>query len=184
MCSRRRVVLVLMTLSLLADSLSALVLQQKSPAPTKVASVEVFQVPDLPVSIREVKLVRSEKGLFLKGTLSNSIGSEILGVRYSLVEADLPTTRLISNSIEGASLPPYSSQAVTFKTPLKMRLRDGARYVLMLEQAVSKEDIWEVVSAKTALEAYLAADYSVVPKVIRAANQTDAPIQFRPIIPR
>ena len=45
----------------------------------------------------------------------------------------------------------------------------------MLEQVISRESIWEVVKAKDALEAYARGDYSVMPTVLRVANQVDAP---------
>ncbi len=54
-------------------------------------------------------------------------------------------------------------------------------WCLMLEQVVSRESIWEVVKAKEAFEAYARGDYSVMPVVLRVANQVDAPL-FRRVI--
>jgi hypothetical protein len=44
-----------------------------------------------------------------------------------------------------------------------------------VEQVVSREAIWEVIKAKEAFEAYARGDYSVVPVVLRVANQVDSP---------
>ena len=51
----------------------------------------------------------------------------------------------------------------------------------MVEQVISREWIWEVVKAKDALEAYARGDYSVMPAVLRVANQVDAPMTPRVI---
>jgi hypothetical protein len=76
--------------------------------------------------------------------------------------------------VEGFSLPAYITEPVTFKTPLKFKLRAGERLALMVEQVVSRESIWEVVKSKEAFEAYVKGDYSVVPTVLRVANQVDS----------
>ena len=69
----------------------------------------------------------------------------------------------------------YGMKIVTFKSPIKFKQKDGERLLLMIEQVVSRESIWEVVKAKDALEAYARGDYSVMPTVLRVANQVDAP---------
>jgi hypothetical protein len=61
------------------------------------------------------------------------------------------------------------------------RAKPGTRYVLMLEQVLSPDAIWEVIKAKDALDSYLKGDYSVQPKVMRVANAVDAPPQIRVI---
>ncbi|HEU4869277.1 MAG TPA: hypothetical protein VFT08_00330, partial [Pyrinomonadaceae bacterium] len=70
-------------------------------------------------------------------------------------------------------------KSLTFKTPIKLKPKDGERLVLMLEQVVSRESIWEVVKAKDALEAYARGDYSVTPVVMRVTNAVDAPPSTR-----
>jgi hypothetical protein len=45
----------------------------------------------------------------------------------------------------------------------------------MLEQVVSTDYIWQVVDAKENFDAYIAGDYSVVPRVLRLRNQVDTP---------
>jgi hypothetical protein len=138
--------------------------------------VEIFQVLELPVSVHEALLVDTAKGYVLKVSLSNSTASEMTGLRYSLVVIDSTNTPLpVANRIEGFLLAPYAMKRFTFKTPIAFKPKGGDRLVLMLEQAVSRESIWDVLKAKEALTAYAKGDYSVVPEVLRVANQVDAP---------
>ena len=136
--------------------------------------VDVFQVNDLPVSVNEAALEKTDKGFLLKLALGNSTEAEMVGLRYSLVAINIRNElRFIANRVEGFSLHPYLTKEVTFKTPLKVKPRDGERLALMVEQVVSRESIWEVVQAKEGFEAYARGDYSVVPTVLRVANQVD-----------
>ena len=139
-------------------------------------AVEVFQVLDLPLSVHEASLVKSDKAFLLKVSLSNSSELKLIGLRYSLAIIDSKNQlQPLVNRTEGFSIAGYGTRTLTFKTPVKFKPKDGERLVLMLEQVVSRESIWEVVKAKDALEAYARADYSVTPVVMRVANQVDAP---------
>lgn len=138
-------------------------------------AVEVFQVMDLPVSVNEATLTKTDKGFLLKLALGNGTEAEMIGLRYSLSAINGKNElRGIANRVEGFSLPAYITEPVTFKTPLKFKLRAGERLALMVEQIVSRESIWEVVKSKEAFEAYVKGDYSVVPTVLRVANQVDS----------
>ena len=138
-------------------------------------SVEVFQVLDLPLSVHEALLVKAEKGYLLKLALANSSELKIIGLRYSLMSIDSENqVRLRVNRTEGFSILPYKTKSLTFKTPIRFKA-NGERLVLMIEQVISRESIWEVVKAKDALDAYARGDYSVIPVVLRVANQVDAP---------
>ena len=144
-------------------------------------AIEVFQVLELPVVVHEALLLKSEKGYLLKLHLGNSAELKMIGLRYSLVMIDSSNqAQPITNRTEGFSLPAYATKSLTFKTPIKFKPKDGDRLVLMLEQVVSRESIWEVVKAKEALDAYARGDYSVIPVVLRVPNQVDAP----PLRPR
>jgi hypothetical protein len=146
------------------------------PQPRTELAIEVFQVLDLPLTVHRASLVKSEKGYFLKLSLANSSELKIIGLRYSL--AIINSTNQASplvNRTEGFSIPPYATESLTFKTPIKFKSKGGERLVLMLEQVVSRESIWEVVKAKEAFDAYARGDYSVLPVVLRVANQVDAP---------
>jgi hypothetical protein len=120
--------------------------------------VEVFQVYELPLNVHQASLRKTERGYFLKLSIGNSTEHKMIGLRYSL-----------------ASMPAYDSKALTFKTPLKLNPKDGERLVLMVEQVISHESIWDVMKAKDALEAYARGDYSIAPTVLRVLNQVDAP---------
>jgi hypothetical protein len=146
------------------------------PAQSEDLPVEVFQVLDLPLSVHEASLVKTDKGFFVRLALGNNTGLKMVGLRYSLVTIDSKNQfQFIANRVEGFSLPAYATKTVTFKTPLKFKAKDGERLALMVEQVVSRESIWEVVKAKDAFEAYARGDYSMVPVVLRVANQVDSP---------
>ena len=144
--------------------------------------IEVFQVLDLPLNVHEALLVKADKGYFLKLSLANSSELKMIGLRYSIVSIDSENkVRLRLNRTEGFSISPYKTKSLTFKTPIRFK-SNGERLVLMLEQVISRESIWEVVKAKDALDAYARGDYSVIPVVLRVANQVDAPpIRNHPI---
>jgi hypothetical protein len=138
--------------------------------------IEVFQVLDLPLTVHEAALVKSEKGYSLRLTVANSAELKMIGLRYSLITINSDSKPQIRvNRTEGYSLAPYKTKSLTFNTPIKLKPKDGERLVLMLEQVVSRESIWEVVKAKDALEAYAKGDYSVMPAVMRVSNAVDSP---------
>ena len=138
--------------------------------------VEIFQVLDLPVSVHEALLVKTEKGYLLKIALSNSTDSTMMGLRYSLAVIDVTNTALpVANRIEGFKLAPYTRKSFTFKTPIAFKPKGGDRLVLMLEQTISRESIWDVLKSKEAFAAYAKGDFSVVPTVLRVTNAVDAP---------
>ena len=143
-------------------------------------AIEVFQVFDLPLSIHEASLTKNERGQFLQLSLSNSSDLKILGLRYSIVSIDTRNeVQIRVNRTEGFSVPAYGMKTLTFKTPIKLKQKDGERLLLMIEQVISRESIWEVVKAKDTIEAYARGNFSVVPTVLRVANQVDAP----PMVP-
>ena len=146
-------------------------------------SIEVFPVLDLPLNVHEASLTKSERGFyFLKLSLANSSELKIIGLRYSLASIDSRNQlQPLVNRTEGFSVPAYGMKTLTFKSPIKFKQKGGERLLLMIEQVISRESIWEVVKAKDALEAYARGDYSVTPTVLRVANQVDAPTGVSPI---
>jgi len=142
--------------------------------------IEIFQVLDLPLAVHEAALVKSDKGYLLRLSVANSAELKMIGLRYSLITINSDNQPQIRvNRTEGFSLAPYATKSLTFRTPIKLKPKDGERLVLMLEQVVSRESIWEVVKAKDALEAYARGDYSVMPAVMRVANAVDSPPDLR-----
>jgi hypothetical protein len=159
-----------------------------APVPPAVQSanlpIEIFQVLELPVSVHEALLVKTEKGYLLRVALSNSTESKMMGLRYSLSMIDANNTAVpIANRIEGYSLAPYAMKSFTFKTPIPFKPKGGDRLVLMLEQTISRESIWDVLKAKEALAAYAKGDFSVVLTVLRVANAVDSPPMLPQVIP-
>ena len=148
----------------------------RNPSPqTNDITIEVLPVLDLPLNIHEASLTKTERGYLLKLSLANSSELKLIGLRYSVATIDSRNqVQLLVNRTEGFSLPGYDMKTLTFKSPIKFKQKDGERLLLMIEQVVSHESIWEVVKAKDALEAYARGDYSVTPTVLRVANQVDA----------
>lgn len=138
--------------------------------------IEVFQVLDLPLGVHEASLVKSDKAFLLKLSVGNSSDLKLLGIRYSLAVIDSKNQlQHLVNRTEGFVVDPYDTKTLTFKTPIKFKSKNGERLVLMVEQVIARESIWEVVKAKDALEAYARGDYSVMPAVMRVTNAVDAP---------
>ena len=140
-------------------------------------TVEVFPVLELPVAINNPVLIKTKGAYLLKCSLANSSEFRQLGLRYSLALLDSsggPNHRVISRN-EGFALAPYQTRSVTFKTPLTLNLDGNERLVLMLQQVISTDYMWDVINPKKALAAYITGDYSITPQILRVKNQVDAP---------
>jgi len=137
--------------------------------------VEVFQVNELPITITDTTFIKTKDGYVLKSTLSNNSEFHTTGLRYSLAVVDsmsVPNAVVARN--EGLKLAEGQTKITTFRTPIKLKLKADERLVLMLEQVISSDYVWEVINANEAFKAYIAGDYSVVPRVLRVRNQVDA----------
>jgi hypothetical protein len=146
--------------------------------PTEIIPVEVFHVGQLPVAITNVELVGSAKGYQLRCSMTNNSDEKLLGFRYSIVAVDSDNARhAIANRSEGWALRPYATKRKTFGTLLPDSVKNYVRVVLMLEQIVGAESIWEVIKAKDALDAYASGDFSTVPAVLRVPNHVDVPAE-------
>ena len=156
---------------LLALTVSAVAAQSVDVPPTP----EVFQVFELPLTVTNPTLLKTKHGYLIKCVLANASEFRQLGFRYSLAIVDPAngTSSVISHN-EGFTLSPYQTKNVTFKTPLRLKLKGDERLVLMVEQAISSDYVWEVVQAKEALASYLKDDYSTTPRVLRMLNEVDA----------
>ena len=140
---------------------------------------EVFQVLELPLTITNPSLVKMKGGYFLKCSLSNASEFRQLGFRYSLAVIDATGTSRVISRNEGFSLAPYQTKTVTFRAPLRLTLKGDERLVLMPEQVISTDYVWEVMQAKEALASYIDGDFSNTPRVLRVLNQVDAPTPLR-----
>jgi hypothetical protein len=170
------------TILVLIGTVSALAQQTPKKTQTRDIAVEVIPVIEFPLNLHEATLVKSEKGYALKCRFSSNVNVPLIGIRYSLTSIEPVTgARPLTNKIEGFEIAAYGTKTLTFPTPIRFRQAEGSRLVLMLEQVVSKESIWEVIKAKDVLEGYVNGDYSIQPHVLRVANQVDAPLQTRVI---
>lgn len=152
--------------------------------PTEIIPVEVFHVGQLPVALSSVELVGSSKGYQLRCSMTNYSGEKLLGFRYSIVAIDSNNTKtpILSRS-EAWELKPYATKRKMFASLLPANFKNLVRVVLMLQEIVGAESIWEVIKAREALDAYASGDFTTVPTVLRAPNHVDAvpaqPIRYR-----
>ncbi len=166
-------------MSLIIALILTTVAAQQTPVQHQVP-VEVFQVIELPITITDTTLIETKRGHLLKCLLTNNSDSRVLGLRYSLAVVDsMNVTTAVVTTNEGLKLAQHQTKTLTFRTPVKLKLKADERLVLMLEQVISADYVWEVMKAKEALAGYIAADYSVVPRVLRVRNQVDAPPRLR-----
>ena len=156
---------------------------QQTPAERPVP-VEVFQVIELPITITDTALVKTKDGYLLKCLLSNNSEFRALGLRYSLAIVDsMNETKGVITRNENLKLAQFQTKSVTFRTPFKLSIKPNERLVLMLEEVISTDYMWDVMKAKEALAAYIAGDYSIAPRVQRLSNQVDVPPIPPPVIP-
>ena len=139
---------------------------------------EVFPVFEIPLTVTNPVLVKTKGGYVLKCTLANSSEFRELGFRYSIAVVELPNdnttaVNIIVSRSEGFDLPAYETKNVKFRTPIKLKLKGDERLVLMVEQLISTDYVWEVLQAKEALVNYAGGDYSTTPRVLRVLNQVD-----------
>jgi len=142
---------------------------------SQIIPVEIFQVYELPVTVTSVELIKLGKMYELRCTVTNNSNEKLLGFRYSLVTFDADNRQAMMSRSEAYAITPYETKRRTIRTPLNIRSNTNLRVVVMFEQVVGTDSIWEVVKPKEALEAYLSGDYSFVPRVLKVANQVDAP---------
>lgn len=155
---------------------------QQTPVQHRVI-VEVFQVIELPITITDTALVKTKKERYLvKCVLSNNSEFRVVGLRYSLIVVDsMYVAKAVVTRNEVLKLAPHKVESLTFTTPIQLQMKADERLVLMLEQVISTDYIWEVMKPQEALKAYIAGDYTVVPRVVRLTNQVDAPPRRRVI---
>lgn len=150
-----------------------------SAVPAKFA-VEVVQVAELPVSVREVILTKTRKGYLLKCLLANNSADQIVRLDYLLLVIDSNNAeRHLVNGTEDFRLKGYGTKSLVSQTPLRLEVGDGYRLFLMPNRVFGRESVWEVLKASKALEAHAAGDYSVAPDVLRTLNLYDTPPQTR-----
>ena len=153
------------------------VAQRSAPVPLP---VEVFQIQQLPVTISMVELFKSGTGYLLKCSVTNNSEEKLFGFRYTLLAVDSNNgKRVLASHSEAVAVAPFASKRKTFRAALVSSPKDDVRFVLMVEQVVGTDSIWEVIKAKDALDAYVSGDFSVVPSVLRVPNHVDSPTPVR-----
>lgn len=143
---------------------------------SRVIPVEIFQVYELPIVVAGVEIVKTGREFELRCSITNTSDEKLLGFRFSVVVMYSDDGKYaITNRNEGFNVPPYETKPAKIRMTFSTKVKAEHRVVIMFEQVVGYDSIWEVIKAKDALQAYLSGDYSVIPRVLRVANQVDAP---------
>lgn len=142
-----------------------------------VATVEVVQILEHPVNLTDVVLVNTDNGYLLKCSISNNLGTPIIGLDYMLlvIEPNNSKHAILSRS-EAFKLKGYATKNLVSKTPLVLNVSQGYRLLLIPHRVFDPDSIWEVSKAVDALEAFASGDYSKTPRATRVSNLVDAPI--------
>lgn len=155
--------------------------QQQAGVPTEIP-VEVAAVLELPLTLNNTSLVKTKDGYRLKVMLANSSDSTLAELRYSISIVnslnEIKPFVTITNSLK---LSPGKIEEITFPKVLKPKLAHGDRLVIIAEQVVGSDFLWNVVNSQEFLLAYVNSDYSKAPRVIRTTNFTDAPMKTKVI---
>ena len=143
-------------------------------------AVEVVQVPELPVSVREVILTKTRNGYLLKCLLANNSADQIVRLDYLLLVIDSNNAeRHIVNGTEDFKLKGYGTKPLISQTSLRLEVGDGYRLFLMPNRVFTRESVWEVLRANKVLDAHVSGDYSVTAEVVNTLNLYDTPPQSR-----
>ena len=161
---------------------AVIVCGQQADNPLRDLPVEVFQVGGLPINVHEATLTGKGWDYVVRLRVSNQSASELRGIRYALKPVD-PVRGVLNglNPTEVFDLKEHESKTITFNSRLRSGPIRGCHFVLIVEQVIGDDSIWEVIKAKDALDSYLKGDYSVQPNVMRVNNAVDAPPQTRVI---
>jgi hypothetical protein len=143
----------------------------------RVAPIEVVQVLEQPVNLTEALLANTDHGYVLKCSISNNLGTPIIGLDYMLLVIDPNNLKqAILNGREELKLKGHATKNLVSKTPLMLNLSQGYRLILIPHRVFDPDSIWEVQKAVDALKAFASGDYSVTPKATRVTNLVDTPI--------
>ena len=136
--------------------------------------VDVMQVLELPTYVTNPILLRSGDGFRLKCQISNNSDDPILGFTYQLLVLDSANRmRMMASRTAAPKLAGYATKDLTLRLPEKIKIKSGDRFVLAIEQVITRYEIWAVLNSREALEAYGRGDY-LAPEVKRMLNQVDS----------
>ena len=143
----------------------------------RVAPIEVVQVLEQPVNLSEAVLAKTDNGYVLKCSISNNLGTAIIGLDYMLLVIDPNNSKqAILSGSEEFKLKGHATKNLVSKTPLVPNLSQGYRVILIPHRVFDPYSIWEVQKAVDALKAFASGDYSVMPQATRVTNLVDTPV--------
>lgn len=150
----------------------------------RVAPVEVVQVLEQPVNLIDAVLVNTDEGYVLKFSISNNLGTPVIGLDYMLLIIDPNNIKqAILSGSEEFKLKGYATKNLVSKTPLVLNVSQGYRLILLPNRVFDHDSIWEVQKAVDALKAFASGDYSITPRARRVANLVDTPPIRAKVIP-
>lgn len=136
--------------------------------------VDVMQVLELPAQIISPVLFRSERGYLFKFQIFNTSADQILGFTYQLLVVDSSNKpRMRASRTAVLKLAGYESKGLNLRQSRKLKIKNGDRVVLAVEQVLTRDAIWAVLNSREALEAYGRGDY-LAPEVKRVLNLVDS----------
>ncbi|MCM3869336.1 MAG: hypothetical protein ND895_01395 [Pyrinomonadaceae bacterium] len=143
--------------------------------------VEVMAVLELPAYVTNPILIRTEKGYRLNFQISNSTDDRILGFTYLLLVFDSAgKLRTLGSRGLALELDGYATKDLTLRVPGKLEIGSSHRTMLIIQQVIGRESVWEVLNAQAMVEAHVRGDH-VAPEVKQVLDQVDSPPRLRVI---
>jgi len=111
--------------------------------------IHFFDVPEMPLIIKDTILISASGGYILKCSVSNLSDEHIMGFRLMLLVLD-STGRMRDTVswVEGVELADYSLEQLSLKLPLKLKVRANDRLVMTVKMVFGEKSVWGAVKQK------------------------------------
>jgi len=154
------------------------------PQDTPAASIEFFDVLEMPARIDSPAWEANAGGINLICAIANRQPEELLGMRLVLMIFDENGRyRGRINWTERAPLAGYSIEKTTLHPP-GLHLRGSHdRFVLGVDEVIGRETIWRASGIEKALRAFARGQHDVIPEVRTISNKFDSRPNQLPVIP-
>jgi len=155
-----------------------------NPQDTPAASIEFFDVLEMPARIDSPAWKATADGINLICAIANRQSEELLGMRLVLMIFDENGRyRGRINWTERAPVAAYSIEKTTLHPPgLRLR-RSRDRFVLGVDEVIGRETIWRASGIEKALRAFARGQQDVMPEVRTISNKFDSRPNQLPVIP-
>ncbi len=141
---------------------------------TNLVMPEVLDLPEMPIGIEPFSLGQSTEGYDLLCSVINRSDDRVLGLGLLVLVVDEKgETRGGSKWSERIELTGLSRKESTLHLPVKLRIRSSDRVVLMVEQVIGRETIWNAAKAREALQRHVSGEAYTAPEVQQMSNRHD-----------